>query len=363
MNKDIPQMEPWFEDEERKAINDYFVEGGWVTEFKKTRDFENAISNFTGSNYCVVVNNGTISLTLIAMALGIGIGDEVLIPNYTMIATPNSIKMLGAKPIFVDVEQDTLCMDFELAKKAITSKTKAIMFMNANGRYPNSGIEMFENLCRKYNLFLIEDSAQALGSFYPDGRHMGTVGIAGSFSFSAPKVISTGQGGAIISNDETIVNKIRRLKDFGRSNGGNDIHETIGYNFKFTDIQAILGIEQMKKLEWRVERKKEIYLQYKKQLKNLEQVKFFEQDLECTTPWFIDCIVDDRQSLINELIGHSIGTRTMYPPINSQNAYGISGDYPVSNFIGNNGLWLPSSSKLSDKQIDYICEKIKFFYL
>ena len=243
----IYQMEPSFAKEEIEALTEYMSGGGWVTEFKKTKEFEKKISDYTGAKHCIVVNNGTISLSIIAMALGIKAGDEVLIPNYTMVASPNSIQMLGAKPIFVDVEQDTLCMDLELAKKAITSKTKAIMFMNANGRYLASGIEMFEDLCRKYNLILIEDSAQAL-IILSRWQAYGTVGIAGSFSFSAPKVISTGQGGAIISNDDTIVEKISRLKDFGRSNGGNDVHETIGYNFKFTDIQAVIGIEQFKNL-------------------------------------------------------------------------------------------------------------------
>ena len=261
-NAFIPQMEPWFGQEESNEINAYLTEGGWMTEFKRTSKFEEQIAAYTKSKHCIVVNNGTISLTLAAMACGIQAGDEVIIPNYTMIASPNSVKMFGAIPVFVDVEPNSLCLDINKVKEAITPKTKAIMLVSSNGRYPDSGIQSFEILCKEYNLVLIEDAAQSLGSFYPDGRHMGTVGNVGSFSFSAPKVISTGQGGALITNDDAIANKLRRLKDFGRSGGGNDIHDSIGYNFKFTELQACLGVVQMGKLQARVDRKKEIYALY-----------------------------------------------------------------------------------------------------
>ena len=192
-NNFIPQMEPWFDENEKMAMNDYMEEGGWLTEFRRTEKFENLIAEYTGSKYCIAVNNGTISLTLAAMACGIEAGDEVIVPNFTMIATPNSIMMFGAKPVFVDVELETLCLDIEKVKAAITPKTKAIMLVCANGRYPKCGIDAFVDLCKEYKLKLIEDSAQSLGSFYPDGRHQGSVGHVGSFSFSAPKVITTGQ--------------------------------------------------------------------------------------------------------------------------------------------------------------------------
>ncbi|WDT80242.1 MAG: DegT/DnrJ/EryC1/StrS family aminotransferase [Candidatus Manganitrophus sp.] len=213
----IIQMRPWFGEEEKRAICEYMDEGGFITEFKRTERFEQMIAEYTGAKYCIVVNNGTVSLTLAAMASGIQAGDEVLIPNFTMIATPNSVKMFGAVPVFVDVEPDTLCMDFELARKAITRKTKAIMLVAANGRYPKAGIAAFEALAAEYGLLLVEDAAQSLGSRYPDGRHIGRAGIVGSFSFSAPKIISTGQGGALITDDDGIAFKLRRLKDFGRT--------------------------------------------------------------------------------------------------------------------------------------------------
>jgi perosamine synthetase len=358
----IQQMEPWFGGEERQAMDAYLQAGGWVTEFKHTAEFEQRIAEYTGAKYCFVVNNGTISLTLMAMAAGIKAGDEVIVPNYTMIATPNSIKMFGAIPVFVDVEPETLCMDLACARKAITPKTKAILFVNANGRYPKVGIEAFQQLCNEHNIVLLEDAAQALGSFYPDGRHQGTVGLAGSFSFSAPKVISTGQGGAIITNDDDLAYRLKRLKDFGRSGGGLDIHDSIGYNFKFTDIQAVIGNEQMKKLPWRVKRKKEILRLYQNGLKGVKQIKFFEQDLNTTTPWFIDILADDRDKLQIWLKEKGIGSRVMYPPINRQEAYNVPGVHPVSNLVGEKGLWLPSASQLHDNEIEYICNQINSFF-
>ena len=358
----LMQMRPWFGDEEKKAVCDYMDEDGFLTEFKHTEYFEKLIASYTGAKHCVVVNNGTISLTLAAIAAGIQSGDEVIVPNYTMIATPNSIKLIGATPVFVDVEPETLCLDISLVEKSITSKTKAIILVSANGRYPHSGIDAFERLCSERKIILIEDSAQSLGSFYKDGRHIGTAGLIGSFSFSAPKIISTGQGGALVTNSDQINKKLRLLKDFGRSEGGNDIHQSIGYNFKFTELQACVGIAQMAKLDFRVKRKKDIYKQYQKELKNVKEVKFFNQDLVSTTPWFIDVLVEKRDDLQCFLKEKNIGTRPMYPPINSQAAYRLNGNYPVSSSIGKSGLWLPSMSQITSNQIIKVTEAIREFY-
>jgi perosamine synthetase len=362
MDRFIHQMEPLFGEEERLAMNDYMMEGGWLTEFKRTAEFERRIAEYTGAKHCVVVNNGTISLTLMGLAAGLQHGDEVLIPNFTMIATPNSAKMFGAKPVFVDVEPTTLCIDLEDVKKKVTSKTKALFLVNANGRYPSIGIDNIVSFCDENGIVLLEDSAQSLGSFYPDGKHQGTKGLMGSFSFSAPKIISTGQGGAIVTNSDEMNFKLRRLKDFGRSGGGNDIHDSIGFNFKFTELQAVIGVEQMKKLPWRVERKKEIYKLYQKGLAGLQDVQLFDQDLAHTTPWFIDTRVNRREELMQFLKMSNIGTRVMYPPVNRQEAYQFEGSFPVSEEIGLKGLWLPSAVQLTDDQIEYITQAISRFY-
>jgi perosamine synthetase len=358
----IPQMEPWFGDEEAAAVASYMRSGGWLMEFGKTREFERMIADYTGAKHCIVTNNGTISLTLAAIASGIKPGDEVIVPNYTMIASPNSVQMFGAVPVFADVERATLCLDIDETAAAITAKTRAIMLVNANGRAPACGIDAFVKLANERNLVLIEDAAQALGCRYPDGRHMGRAGSVGSFSFSVPKVVTTGQGGALITDDDGLASRLRQLKDFGRVAGATDIHDSIGYNFKFTDLQACVGIEQMKKLAWRVERKKQIMRHYQSNLAGLNSVTFFAQDLETTTPWFIDVMCERRDALQAYLQANGIGSRVMYPPINRQKAYARPGHHPVSELVGQQGLWLPSSARLSNEQIDRVCQAIRNFY-
>jgi len=357
----IMQMQPFFGEEEKRAVCEYMDEGGFITEFRRTELFERMIAEYTGAKHCVVVNNGTISLTLAAIASGIEAGDEVIVPNYTMIATPNSVRIFGAVPVFVDVEPDTLCLDLAKVEAAITPRTKAVILVSANGRYPATGIAAFESLCSRHGLVLLEDAAQSLGSLYPDDRHIGRAGLIGSFSFSAPKIISTGQGGALITDSDDMERKLRRLKDFGRSGGGNDVHDSVGYNFKFTELQACVGIEQMKKLPQRVQRKRDIWRRYRDGLRGVPGVRLFDHDLARTSPWFMDSLVDAREGLIAHLKAERIGTRVMYPPINRQQAYQVPGDHAVSDRVGRHGLWLPSAVQLTDADIDRICEAIRAF--
>jgi len=361
-NEFILQMQPCFGAEEKQALCDYMDQGGFVTEYRQTALFEQRIAEYVGARHCVVVNNGTLSLSLTALACGLSSGDEVIVPNYTMIATPNSVKLFGIEPVFVDVEPESLCLNLQCVEAAISEKTKAIMLVSANGRYPLAGIEGFERLARERDLWLIEDAAQSLGSRYPDGRHMGTAGHLGSFSFSSPKIISTGQGGCVVTDDDALAAKLRKLKDFGRQQAGTDRHDMLGLNCKFTDIQACIGLAQMEKLPARVERKKAIYRRYRQQLEGLPQLQFFQQDLQCTTPWFIDVMVEQREELIAHLKAQKIGSRVMYPPINKQAAYSVAGEHPISNAVGDSGLWLPSASQLSDKEIDRICATIRQYY-
>jgi perosamine synthetase len=362
MKKFIMQMRPWFDEQERKAIDKYMLSDGFITEFQLTKRLENEIAKYTKSKHCIMVNNGTISLTVAAIALGIGYGDEVIVPNYTMVASPNSIKMIGAKPVFADVEKGTLCLDFNELQKKITKKTKAIILVSPNGRFPKKNIEEYIKFCKKNKIFIIEDAAQSLGSFYADGNHIGTKGIVGSFSFSSQKIITTGQGGALITNSDNLAKKIRKLKDFGRSSGGNDIHNSIGFNFKFTELQSCIGLVQMKKLNKRVNLKKQIWKKYYKNLKDLEELKLINHNLTYTAPWFIDATCKKRDKLKKYLAENNIGSRKMYPPLNKQKAYKVKGSFPVSENIARNGLWLPSSSQITDKEINYICKKINQFY-
>jgi perosamine synthetase len=356
----IPQMEPWFDQAEADALHAYMMSGGWVTEFRQTQAFEESLQNFTGAKHCIVTNNGTISLTLALLALGVEAGDEVITPDLTMIATPNAARLIGAVPVFVDIEAETLNIDIDQAAAAIGPKTAAVIHVSFNGRC--NDIARLRDLCREKGVALIEDSAQALGC-YRGGRHLGTTGDIGSFSFSAPKVISTGQGGALITDDDDIAARLRKLKDFGRLGGGNDIHDDIGFNFKFTDLQAVVGLEQMKKLPWRLARKKDIWRRYAEGLKGVGPVDMMATDLEQTSPWFIEVFVDDRAALAAHLKAHDIGSRPIYPPIHSQKAYGLNDlSFPVTERAAARGLWLPSSAKLTDADVDRVCAAVRDHY-
>lgn len=356
----ILQMEPSFDEKEREALNDYMLQGGWVTEFRKTREFENMIAEFTGAKSCSVVSNGTVSLSIALIACGVTVGDEVIVPDYTMVATPNSAELIGAKAVFVDIDRNNLCMDFDRMKEAVTEKTKAVILVSINGRYPED-IEKFVSYCKEKHIWLIEDAAQSLGSFH-NGKHIGRFGDIGSFSFSAPKVITTGQGGALITDNVELHDKIKKIRDFGRAGGGVDHYLTKGWNFKFTDIQAVIGIEQMKKLPERIIRKREMGKLYETLLTNIKGVEIIKTDLEKTSPWFFDILCERRAELIAYLKEMNVGSREFYPPLHAEPAYGYEGRYPITEDIAGKGLWLPSSVKVTDDEIRYICKCIAKFY-
>jgi perosamine synthetase len=357
----INQMEPWFDGQETRHIVEYLNSGGWITEFKKTREFEKQIAEYTGAKYCSVLANGTITLSVALQACGVKPGDEVIVPDYTMIATPNSAELIGAKAVFADIERSTLCIDVESIKPALSQRTRAVMLVSINGRYPEK-MDQIVNLCRENGLFLIEDAAQSLGSFR-NGTHLGRFGCLGSFSFSAPKIITTGQGGALITDDEGLFAKIRLLRDFGREQGGSDHYLVKGWNYKFTDLQAIVGIEQMKKLRWRVERKKEIGRLYECHLRDIPNVELITTDFNETAPWFYDILVEDRRGLMEHLRSKGVGTREFYPALHAEPAYGYHQlCFPVTEEIARKGLWLPSSSKLTDDQVLYVCAQVAEYY-
>lgn len=357
----INQMEPSFDEKEKNALDEYLLSGGWGTEFKKTREFEDMIKQYTGAKHCWIMANGTVSLSVALMAVGVTVGDEVICPDYTMVATPNSAELIGAKAVFVDIDKDTLCMDFEKMKAAVTNKTKAVLLVSINGRYPKE-MDEFVKFCKENKIHLIEDAAQSLGSFC-HGKHLGTYGEIGSFSFSMPKIITTGQGGALITNDDELADKIKKIRDFGRDKGGSDHYLVKGWNFKFSDFQAVIGIEQMKKLPSRVARKKEMGKLYDELLEGISGVELIKTNYEDTSPWFFDILCERREELQQYLKDNGIGTRIFYPPLHAEPAYGYYNiSFPVTEDISRRGLWLPSSILLTDDQIRYICQKIKEFY-
>lgn len=357
----INQMEPVFDDAEQIAMNEYLLSGGWGTEFKKTRQLEEMIKEYTGAHHCWMMPNGTLSLSCALYAVGVRPGDEVIVPDYTMAATPNSVRLIGATVVFADINRDNLCLDFEDMKKKVTEKTRAVMFVSINGRCPDNIVDYVE-YCKERDIHFIEDAAQSLGSKKGE-THLGRFGEIGSFSFSAPKIITTGQGGALITDDDELSDKIKHLRDFGRDVGGSDHYVDVGWNLKFSDFQAVIGIEQMKKLPDRVKRKKEMGRLYVKMLEGIDGVETIPTNFDDTAPWFFDALCDRRTELKDFLKDNGVGTREFYPPLHSEPVYNYSEYHPTAKDISSRGLWLPSSVKISDEQIRYICEKIREFYL
>ena len=367
MKTPINQYEPDIREADIKAVNEYLRSGGYITEFKKTRELEKSISKHCSTIDSVIFPNGTLSLFAILKSLNIGRGDTVVVPNYTMAATAFAVIETGAEVIFCDIELPSCYICFDSFKEVINQqkkKPKAVMLMNANGRYPSYEINNFLSFCTKEGIKVIEDSAQSLGSYYQDGRHIGTYGIAGSFSFSMPKIITAGQGGAVISNDEVLISRLRSYRDFGRLSGGNDVHKEIGLNLKYTDLQATLVLSQLNRINQLAEIKKRNFKLLFESVKS-EHLYINKNDLIHTTPWFYELITPHRECLINWLSKYNIKTRKMYPELNRQRAFTNhpqnSIEFKNSNFISSNGLWLPSHPKLEENEINRIIEALNTF--
>ena len=350
----IYQIKPVIGKKEKNNLINYIKEDNWITEHKVTENFEKNFAKFTNSKYCICFPNGTITMSSILDCLNLKKNDEVLVSNYTMVATANVAKFVGLKVKLVDISDKDLCMSPEALIKKINKKTKVVIYTQMNGRVGQ--IERIKKICKKEKLFLIEDAAHAIGS-YTNKIHVGNSGIASSFSFSMPKLITMGQGGAVVTNSSNLANKLRLYKNFGRKRSGEDVHNYVGYNFKITDMQSMLALEQLKTVNFRIRKKKEIFFRYKSRLKNNFKIKFFDIKKD-ETPWSVDIYLKDVKKLKKILEKKKILTRYVYPPLNTQKIYKQFKGLPVSNFFCKRGLWLPSSLDLKNRDIDNICKII-----
>ena len=350
----IYQIKPVIGNSAKKNIIKYIKGNNWLTEYKKTLEFEKKFAKFTNSKYCIAFPNGTLTMYAILESLNLKKNSEVLVSNYTMVATANIVKMSGLKLKLVDISDKDLCMCPIDLKKKITNKTKVVIYTPMNGRVGQ--INEIKKICRKKGIYLVEDAAHAIGS-YNNSKHVGSAGIAASFSFSMPKLITMGQGGAVITNSKKLATKLRYYKNFGRKNSGKDIHNFFGYNFKITDIQSLLALEQLKDINRRIKIKKRIFDRYKKNLQNNSNIKFFNISKK-ETPWSVDIYSNKINKIKKILKKNKIFTRDVYPPLNSQKIYRNYKGLPVSNYYCKRGLWLPSSIDLKNKEIDKICNLI-----
>ena len=264
--KRIQQFETHFGEEEKKELLDV-IDSGWFVENKKTREFEKIFAQFVGRKYAVASTSGTIALFLALKVFDLKNTKNVIVPDLTFVASPNAVMMANSKVSLVDISKQDLGLDLKKTNSMIDDNTQGIMPVDFNGRSPD--MVSLKEIADKHNLFIVEDACHIVGSYY-NGKHMGHYCDLGVFSLSTPKIISTGQGGMIVTDNEEHYERLRMLKDFGR-----DIdkkhnmklafdHVIIGYNFKFTEFQAALGIAQMKKLPTRINHKKRMFELYQK---------------------------------------------------------------------------------------------------
>jgi perosamine synthetase len=358
ISENIMQHRPSFDKKEADEVYKYMCDDNFITEHKKTDELEKMIATYVNCKHCVMTTSGTTAIILALMALNLKENDEVIVPNYTMIATINAVKWLKLKPIIVDIDLDTCTIDIDHIKTIVNEKTKCILHVSLNNRYKKL-IELVD-YCKENNIFLLEDAAQSLGCKI-NGKNLGTFGTIGCFSLSTPKIISTGQGGFIVTDDDIMANNIRMMKNFGRKESGIDDFVVFGINLKFTDIQAVIGIEQMKKLDYRVIRMREIYNLYYNHLKDIVDMKNPLSDE--WIPWFVDIYVDNREHLMKYLKKHKISTRPVYGEINKTPVYYEDNTLSNSHYICNHGLFLPSYITLKDEDIIYICNVIKLYFV
>jgi len=360
MLKKINQIEPIFFKNDKDSLKKYINSGSWFTEHKINKKFEKKFAKLVGSKFAVTFPNGTLTLLGILLASDLKKNDTVLVPSLTMVATANVVILSGLKLDFVDVSSKNLCVDPAALKKKIkkNKSIKMLIYVNFNGR--TGDLTQVKKICKKNKILLVEDSAHSIGSYFKK-KHHGTFGLASSFSFSMPKIITTGQGGIVVTSDKKFYEKLKKLKNFGRDRDGEDNYKSLGFNFKFTDLQASLGLSQLETLKFRIKRKKFIFNLYQKELSKLPNIKILKFS-NYETPWFVDIFVDEKLALINYLKKHHIFCREIYPSLNKLAFFNNRSQCPISEQLSNKGIWLPSSVNLQKKDILRVTKLIKNFY-
>ena len=349
-------------DEINKAIQKVldsctFAGGPFVEEFEKS------YAEFCGSKYCIGVGSGTEALWATFLALGIGIGDEVITAPNTFIATVEAISFCGAKPVFVDIDEKYYTMDPSLIEGAITPRTKAIIPVHIFGQMADMDSVM--EIAKKHNLFVIEDACQSHGAEYK-GRHAGTIGEAGCFSFYPGKNLGAfGEAGAVVTNNENLNKRIRMFRDHGQSN--KYYHDIIGWNARMDGIQGAILSVKLKHLEtWNENRRKNAKV-YDNLLENIKGITISDEAKFCKHVYHVYAIrVHDRNEFISYLKDSNIGCGIHYPePVHVQKAYNSlgfkKGNFPVSEKCAQDFVSLPMYAELTEEQITFIVEKINKF--
>ena len=373
MNKFIPVCEPTLFGNELSYVTDA-VSTGWISSSGKyVTEFENQFAAYSDCKYGIAVCNGTIALHLALLGLGIGKGDEVILPTFTMIASAFAVCYTGATPVFVDADKDSWNIDVTKIEEKITSRTKAIMPVHIFGKMCD--MDAIKALADKYNLYILEDAAEAHGATYK-GMKAGSFSDMAAFSFFANKNLTTGEGGMVVTNNKDIYDRARYFKNvcFPLDGPRNYQHEDIGYNYRMSNLVAAIGLAQVEKADEYREMRIQNHRLYKEYLKEVPGVIFQSDPSEgCIDVCWMNTIVIDpekyghtKDELIAHLKENGIDTRLLFTGMHKQKAmvdYGCdcTGEYPVCEWLTENGFYLPSASNLSEVNIGYICETIKSF--
>lgn len=358
----IPVYQPDLSGKEKEYVMDC-MDSTWISsKGKYVERFENSFAEYIGVKYGAAVANGTVAIHLALLALGVGVGDEVIVPSFTYVASANPIVYVGAKPVFVDSSEDTWQIDTNEVEQRITDRTKAVIAPHIYG-YPCE-MDTLRQICDKHHLFLIEDCAEAIGSAYKD-KKVGCYGDLACFSFFGNKTITTGEGGMVLGDNKELIDRARHIKDQGMSRTQEYWHDIVGYNFRMTNICAAIGCAQLEKIDRFVSRKIEIGEMYQDLLKDVP-VTFQKNNKDVlNTYWMIALLLkddDQRKDFRKYLKEHEIDTRPTFFPIHKMPMYECGESHPVSEDLGNRGINLPSYPLLSDQDVAMICNVIKEFF-
>ncbi len=360
----IPVSDPKLDGNELRYLTQC-IQSNWISSAGRfVREFEEAFATAMGCRYGVACSNGTTSLHLALAALGLGPGDEVIIPTFTMIATANAVRYTGAAPVLVDAEPGTWNLDASRLAAKITPRTRGILLIHTYG-HP-ADMDPILALAERRGVWVVEDAAEAHGARYRD-RPVGSLGRAASFSFYANKIITTGEGGMVTTNDAELARLARRLKDHAFSDERHFWHKYIGFNYRMTNMQAAVGLAQTERLEEFVEIRRVNAAQYTRRLSRLPGLTLpVERPWARNVYWMYGVVVADefgisRDELRRRLARRGVETRTFFIPVHLQPIYydDYKGErYPVAEELCRRGLYLPSGATLTTAEIDYVCDAV-----
>jgi perosamine synthetase len=350
----IPIIKPYVGKEESDLLLET-IKDNWITGGKKVQEFEERIAKLTNANFAIASSNGTMALFMALKAMGIKDGDEVIVPDFTFIASSNAVILAGGNPVFCDIDKQTFNIDLDSAKKVLTHNTKAIMPVHIYGQAVDMSSVL--SFALDNNLMVIEDAAQGVGVTYK-GHPVGALGDVGIHSYYG------GEGGMVLTNNPEIADTALMLKHQGRRNRGVYLHESIGWNFRITDMQAAIGLAQLNKLGFIIKRRKYIEARYRDSLKNTYGVQLPSLcRFGFSVPFRCNILIDEPQKYLDFLKTKNIASVRFFYPLHRQPCYAYmklkDKDFENSIWAYNHGLSLPSFTGLMDEQIDYVCEAIK----